>query len=1059
MLLLMFSLSADLDGQGQGAALTGEVRDPSGAPVPKAVVVVRKTDTGVSRPTETNEVGIYTLTGLQPGAYEIDVDAVGFKRVHRSGVVLEVASGAGIDFNLELGLSSELVRVVGEAPSTETESSSVGTVIDNRKVLELPLNGRQFYSLALLVPGVNAPAEASSNGFRGGFNVSGRAETNNSFTVNGIDNNNTTVGAPSVRPSIDDIQEFKVLTGVYSAEYGHDSGGQVIVFTKSGTNEFHGTLYEFIRNNKMDAVNYFTRPGVRPGFRRNNFGATLGGPIVRNKTFFHFSYEGLRLTQQVAALGTVPTEEMRRGDFSALLGSDKPIVIRDPLTGQPFNNNGIPSSLINPVGASLVKQFPAATTPTPNGAPSNNFALNASQMEEMNYYSAKIDHTFSPSDNVYGSYIMFRDPVYYVFNSLCGSSVMPNGGCYTGWVAHLFALNDVHVFSPTAVNEARAGIQRMVQPRLQTDRNIDFWGQFPYITNLGPPIADNTGLPSTSITGYSKLGGPTNLPQTRWDTTWDYRDTLSWQRGAHAFKFGAEYRAFQTNFIYAINGRGVLTFNSSPVAPTSGYALADALLGYPTNTSNNPLAPWVYGRMKGLYLFTTDDWKVNSRLTLNLGMRWELNTPYRDARNQIANFNFATGVIEPLGVNGAPAQLYQTDYLKLNPRAGFAWQPFGDAKTVVRGGGGFFSEDFKLNQIINVTLNPPFRAPATYVSSIAAPVTLNNPFPVGTSSGFLTPAGVPWKYVNLSAYEWSVSVQRELSQGLVLDVSYLGSKGTNLSSNLDQNQPLPGPGTAAEVQQRRRWPSYGIVIEDGSGANSHYHSLQVRLEKRYSSGISLLFAETYAKSIDNSPQLGSTSVSSRVVPQDSRNPAAEKGLSDFNVKNRLSLSVVAEMPFGTDKPWLKSGVVSKLAAGWQLTGIMTSQTGRPWTPYLAANISNTAEGSDRPNAVAGCDPYQGFETRQRWVNPACYSTPAFGTFGNVGRNSLTGPGLFNLDFALHRNFSITERVRLQFRGEAFNVFNHPNFNLPATGFDSPTFASLTSAMDPRQIQLGLKLVY
>jgi hypothetical protein len=235
--------------------------------------------------------------------------------------------------------------------------------------------------------------------------------------------------------------------------------------------------------------------------------------------------------------------------------------------------------------------------------------------------------------------------------------------------------------------------------------------------------------------------------------------------------------------------------------------------------------------------------------------------------------------------------------------------------------------------------------------------------------------------------------------------------------------------------------------------------VQVRLEKRYSRGISVLLSETYAKSIDTSPQLGSTSVSSKAVPQDSRNPAAEKGLSDFNVKNRLSLSVVAEMPFGPGKPWLKSGFASKLAGGWQMTGILTSQTGRPWTPYLAANISNTAEGSDRPNAVAACDPYQGFETRQRWVNPACYSTPAFGTFGNVGRNSLIGPGLVNLDFAIHRNFSIGERARLQFRSEAFNVFNHPNFNLPATGFDSPTFASLTSAMDPRQIQLGLKLVF
>jgi hypothetical protein len=1057
--LLLFPLPVLL-AQGPVAGLSGEVRDPSGAPVPNVAVTARSKDTNVVRRTVTNDAGVFTIVGLPPGHYEAAAEAPGFKREVRGDLTLEVAQDARIDIKLELGASTDVVNVNEPAPVTDTESASTGAVIDNKKVVELPLNGRQFYGLALLVPGANLPAENSATGYRGGFNVSGRVETANNFTVNGFDNNDQSVNAPSVRPSVDDIQEFKLLTGVYPAEYGRSSGGQVIVVTKSGTNEFHGSAFEFIRNQAIDAANYFTQAGSKPSFRRNNFGATFGGPIKKNKTFFHFSYEGLRLGQQVAALGTVPTAAMANGDFSALLNGSKPVTIKNPLTGQPFPGNIVPASMINPVGQALLKEYPSPSVPTLVGAPTNNYFLNGTQTESLNQYGARVDQTISASDNLSATYQYFGDPVYYVYNSICGSSVMPNGGCFTGWTGQLFGVSEYHAVSPTVVNEVRAGVQRMRQPRVQTDVSTNFWGPF-NTPNVGAPVPDNTGIPYTTITGYSRLGGPNNLPQNRWDTTYDYRDTLSWQRGTHALKLGFEFRPFDNNTQFVTYGRGGLTFNASSAAPTSGYALADVLLGYPTTTNNNPLAPPIYGRTKGFFAFAQDDWKVSRNFTLTYGVRWEYNTPDTDAQNRLSTFNPLTGNIDVQNQPGVGSTLYKNDYKKFAPRLGFAYRPFGDAKTVIRGGAGvFFDNVITINGLPMVTGNPPYRAPATYTSSVANPITLFNPYPLGNPAGNPAVYGIARDYKVPGVYEWSLGIQRELPENVLLDVTYFGSRGTHLNLELNINQPQPAAGTAAQVQARRPFPAYSNVTMLESANNSDYESLQVKVEKRYSKGIALLLSESYGKSIDQGPQAGSSSNSSKLLPQNSYNTReGERGLSDFNVKTRTVLSVISELPFGKGKRWMPSGMAGRLAGGWQLSGIMTVETGRPWTPYFGANISNTSELSDRPNAVAGCNPYRGFQRVTGWVNPACFTTPAAATFGNLGRNSLVGPGLVNLDFAVDRNFQITERYRLQFRSELFNIFNHPNFNLPATGYDSPSFGTLTSAMDPREIQFGLKFIF
>ena len=452
---------------------------------------------------------------------------------------------------------------------------------------------------------------------------------------------------------------------------------------------------------------------------------------------------------------------------------------------------------------------------------------------------------------------------------------------------------------------------------------------------------------------------------------------------------------------------------------------------------------------------------MKSNLTLNIGVRWELNSPYIDKYNTISSFNLATGQIDIAGRNGFPRSFYPWDYKKVAPRFGFAYSPFGNTKTVIRGGAGIFYDNLiTFNGFSGVNFNPPFRAPANYTSSLLSPVTLNNPYPTGSSSSKPAVYGLSPNYTTPTVYQWSFGVQRQLPSNMLLEANYIGSAGAYLPVTLNPNQPPPGVGAAAQVQARRPFPTYSSISMYTDWAHSDYQSLQIKLEKHYDKGISILLAETFAKSIDDSAQTGSTSASSNGTPQNSFNiQEGERGLSDFNVKNRFVLSVVNELPFGKGKQWLSSGWGAMLAGGWQITGIFADQTGRPWTPYFTADNSNTQGGADRPNVVAGCDFYGGFHTVQRWANTGCFTTPAFGTFGNIGCNTLTGPGLVNLDFALDRNFQITERWRLQFRAEAFNIFNHPNFNLPATAFDSASFASLTTAMDPREVQFGLKLLF
>jgi Carboxypeptidase regulatory-like domain len=1052
---VFFLLASALYGQDTTATVAGQVLDASGAGVAGARVVARNAQTGFERTVVTTEGANYTIPLLPIGTYDVSAEKEGFKKIVQTGIILQVDDHARVDFKLPVGTATDSVQVSAEVPLTQTETSSLGSVIDNTKVVELPLNGRQFYSLALLVPGVAPPAQGSILSFRGGFNVAGASELNNNFTLNGLDNNNQLLSAPAFRPSIDAIQEFKILTGIFPAEYGRNSGSQVIVTTKSGTNGFHGTAFEFLRNQVLDAQNYFTPANAaKPGFKQNQFGGTIGGPIIKNKTFFFASYEGTRSTQQITALTNVPTPAMVAGNFSAI-----PRAILDPTTGQAFPGNIIPQSRLNPPGLFLAQLYPIPTAATAAGQfPTNNYTFNQPQLDNLNLGSVKVDHTFSEKDTLTVSYNDFRDDTLTQNNTVCGSRVVPGFDCTVLLVARLGGLTETHVFTPTLINQFRFAYSQFQNPRSTNDQSIHFLEMFNIMGTRfdGPP---RTGVPSTSVTGFAGLGEPTNFPQVRTDNTFQYADDVTLTRGKHSFKFGADFHRFQSNGTIVGNGRGSYTFSAQTSAPTTGYAFSDLLLGIPTSTARSPYSPRIYDRT-GIYGgYFQDDWKLTPRLTINIGLRYEYNLPTFEKYNTLSNFNPSTGNIDIAGTSGVPTGLWNPNYKDFQPRFGFSYSPFGSSKTVIRSGYGIFYNSPALNAVNSgpQQSNAPFVSAQTFNSSLAIPISLTNPYPAAAAgAGSLTLSAFNRNQPDAQIQQWSFNVQQELTRSMVLEVNYQGAKGTHLPLYYNINQPPPGAGTVAQKQALRPYPAYGNINFLDAVGNSNYHGLLTKLQQRYSNGLSFVLSYAYGKSIDNTPGTPYNVVPSRSAAANPQNLRFDRGLSGFDIRSRFVFSPVYELPFGKGKQFLNSNRYADwFLGGWEVSGIVTLQTGRPFTVLVSTDNANVLGNVDRPIVIG--DTNAGPRTPQQWLNVNAFQLAPFGTFGNEGRNAVTGPPFKNLDIVLSRVFKVTERFSIQFRAESFNVFNHPNFDLPAQNFGVPGFGSITVAEAPRQIQFGAKV--
>ncbi|MDQ6787796.1 MAG: TonB-dependent receptor [Acidobacteriota bacterium] len=1042
------------------ATLLGRTVDEADAGLPGVKITLTQTITGQTRTVTSDESGNFVFLLLPAGKYELSAELAGFQKLLRRDFDLQVDQRASLDLALKAGQISETVEVEADVSPLQTESASLGTVISQEKIVRLPLNGREFQQLALLVPGAFPAAQGSSLSFRGGFNVNGARESSNQFLLDGANDNNSSANQYTFRPSIDMIQEFKVQTSSYSAEFGRGAGAQVNIITKSGTNQYHGNAFEFLRNSAFDAKNFFDLPTTSPSFKRNQFGATFGGPLPlphfgeggrvfdsgRDRTFFFLSYEGLRLRQGVTRSASVPTAQFTGGDFSSLLLLPTPIRILDPVTRQPFAGNIIPINRISSIGQAVARAFPA-----PNNAsdPVRNLVSTLSRPQDADQFSVRVDHRFSEKSNIFFRYSVNQDQQIDVFDTLVGTlnTNLPGFGRNDNQRTDSLSFSYTQIINSRSVNEFRFGYNFLRQIRAPENKvdEVSALG----LTGLSSDPR-TFGFPAFRVTGFDPLGDNVQLPQERSDSTYQFIDNITFQLGAHTVKAGFDLRPFRSVNFNPGSSRGDFRFTGL----YTNFGLADLLLGLVAQDTVGVGSAERVRLQKSYGFYVQDDWKASRRLTFNLGLRYELNPALTEPNNLLSNFDVATRSIIIAGQNGLGSQVYNTDKNNFAPRFGFAWQPF-DEKTVVRGGYGIYYDlPIVGNELGAIYANPPFRSTSTFNGTLAGPINLSNPFPaqlLGAST--LSPTGVQRDLQTSYLQNFSLGVQREIFKDTVVEVSYVGSKGTHLLRNRNINQAVLGAGSIAS---RRPFAGFGNIAFRESSANSIYHSLQARAEKRFSKGFTFLASYTFSKSIDDSSGVPLSAASTN-SPQNSFDLRSERGLSEFDVRHRFVASFIYELPFGKGKSFLHSGIASQIFGNFEIAGIFTAQTGRPFTPRVSSDRSNTGQLQDRPNLVG--DPHLSNPDPQLWFNTAAFAIPAAGTFGNAGRNILTGPGYSNTDLALVKRVKFGEVRNLELRGEVFNLFNRPNFDLPNAVADSAQFGRIFSAGPARQIQLGIKFAF
>ena len=1073
--------------QGVLAEIHGIVTDSTGSAIPGATILIVNDTKGWRRSILSNSQGEYTLPELEADSVTLTVNASGFRENVRRGIKLQTGQQARVDFTLSTGEASDVITVTADASLLQSSDATIGAVVDQRKIVELPLNGRQFFQLAQLVPNVFPPITGSSLAFRGGFNVAGQAEVNNNYLLDGIDNSDEATMQPTVSPSIDGLQEFKLLTGVYSAEYGRFSGGQILITTKSGSNSLHGSAYEFYRTSALDAKNYFS-PGVVPPYKRNQYGASIGGPISRNHTFFFGTYEGLRLSQQISALATVPTLAERSGNLSDLMSKYQLRTnpngtvtggIQNPQTGAPYTNYQIPT--INPVAMQLLNFFPLPTS----AGTANNYTFSEIRTQQQDQFSTRVDQTLPHGNTVFVSYQYQLSNAFEPSNSLCGSSVLPGFGCTTPELDQAIAIHDTQVLLSNLVNEFRIGYNRIRTNRALQDAALgdvdDQLGIPPHTTNgVGLQAGSNQGVPRVTLTGYSVLGGATNLPQGRRDNTYNLVDSLSWTKGKHSLKFGGDFKRFLYNLQYYQDGRGVFTFNGQ----YTNSPLADFLLGDLYTSTRDPGYPGVNSFTASSDFYALDQYQITPKLTVTYGLRYELDFPEGERKNRIASFDPATGYIpvadgELLNLNsttgtlvsvasqsGLIGQVWHLRKGNLAPRVSVSVQPFGPKTTLRAGYGILYNQVTAGNGISQLWRGLPFRTLQTFTNPNSASfpkptptASWSNPFPGGiTNAGGYTPSGINANYRTANVQQWSLTVDRELQKDLALEVTYLGSHGSDLQESYNINQPTPAAGA---IQARRPYTQWGPITYVNSNGGSSFNSLALQLTRRFSQGLTLLSSYTYSHSLDDAPYSG--------FIQNPLNLASQWSSSDFDIKHRSVTSFTYELPFGSGKPFGASwkSVPREAISGWQLNGIFSFQTGLPFTVTTTKDIANVGLSSTYAQLVPGQTPARANPTPNLWFNTAAFTdvlyptntTPVY-AYGNSGRNLLRQDGVNNLDAGLYRRVVVHREMQLQFRFEAYNILNHPSFGAPTANVESTSYGTVsTTTSNARQTQFAVKILF
>jgi hypothetical protein len=1047
----------------QTAQVTGRISDASGAVVPGAQVTITNQKTGLTRESVSNGEGYFTIPLLPPGEYRIAVKKEGFKPVVRLDVALNVEQVARLDFTLETGAVSDTVTITSDAPIMNTETSSVGQVVDNKTVVTLPLNGRNYSQLAVLAPGATPnPGSRTEDG----FSLNGNRLFQNSFQVDGADNNNYIFGVDTnttqaLRPSVDAIQEFKVETANYSAEYGRAAGGVISVAIKSGTNQLHGSAFEFLRNDALDATNFFAnRSRLRkPPLRYNQFGGTIGGPVWKDHTFFFFSYQGTRIRRSNTAVVTVPTADQKRGIFTTNIYDPANVVAGARVQ---FANNTIPEARMDPVGKRIVALFP---NPNQSGTV-NNYASNQRQTDDADQYDVRGDHAFSDRNKVFARYSLSDR------NSLRSSifAAPGNGGAFGTLPLRVIpkawsvAGGYTRVFTTTMVNELRINFTKNDSDQLTTaDKSLyaDFG-----IKGV-PQFEGLTGLPTFNFQNYSGLGDRTFTPNPKQAKIFQINDGVSWTKGTHSMKFGGEFWRMLGFAGTANQARGSFTFNGQFTSRVPGQglgnAIADLLLGQ-TSAALITTRQIVYMNANNYGVYFQDNWKVSPRLTLNLGLRYEYTSRFRERDNRHGSFDLNPGsatygtVVLAKDGDHFTETFSDPDRNNFAPRLGFAWKVTD--KTVVRGGGGLFYGGVGYYAVGQTTAaSPPFFLSINFPTASTAAVSnvvLSNGFPADALSPTraVNPAvGAQLRnYPFPTVYQGNLSIERELFGGFVGTIGYVTNSTTHLNGQIDVNAPVPGAGA---VNPRRPFPTFGAINLFTGFGHSSYHSFQAKVERRFRRGFSLLSSYTWSHALDNTQDFEDATTSQ--LPQNQFNTNAEKGDSTYDLRHRWVNSAIYDLPFAK---WAGDSKVARaILGGFQLGGIFVVQGGQPVNPSVAGNPANTTN-PVRPNRLADGNLSRGSRTVDKWFDPAAFAVPAAFTYGNSARNVIRAPGLVNLDLLVGRNFVFTERTRLEFRGEFYNFTNSVHFGRPNAVIGSPQAGTITNTSLPnRQIQLGLRLVF
>jgi TonB-dependent Receptor Plug Domain. len=1063
--LVLLSL-IPLAAEAQSASVVGRVVDATGAVVPGVKIRVANLDTNQSHEELTNGVGDYTVPYLTPGRYTLEAQGEGFRAYKHAEFALELDQTLRVDIRMEIGATSDSITVTDTPAALNTDSGARGDVTSNAELTEMPLNGRNFTDLAFLTGGVIPRGEGAD----GAFAINGARADNVGFLVDGMNNTQRRNTGAMVSPPLEGVQEFKLITSGFAAEYGRYAGGVLSVAMKSGGNRLRGSLSEFMRNDALDARNFFD--AGKSKLRQNQFGATLTGPLLiprlyngRDRTFFLVSWESLRQISGSTTRGIVPLPQMLQGDFSGAVDAfGKPQKVLDPLNGNaPFPGNQIPLSRLDPVALKLAAFYPA-----PNLAGSaNNYLAQDNSTNDWDNFSIKVDHTINANDRLTLSTHWRKTDSFNPFQrspiAIFGASNQPLG--------LLSGIREIHMFTPLLFNEAGVSFSRLTQNQGLNHSPRDWSAEAGFVGGAQNPV--DLGLPYISVSGYIDLGQAYDLPKLWRYNNFQYTDALTWIHGRHALKFGGDFLRYQYFNKDYQDLRGRLTF----LGRFTNNPMADFLLGYAQSSRRLLDVNREYLLVSNYSAFVQDDFKITPTLTLNLGLRYELMKPpiekYGDRSSfvpqlgkiviagtgGIANFNDLiqqTGMAQYITFAssvGLPQSIVKTNYKDFAPRFGFAWRPFGNNRSVVRGGYGIFYGTDSLYRYDGLSNTYPFAVIQTFspVTSNPLALTVSNAFPASRTkiSGLTSTSGERTNNPDQYLQSWSMTLERELGAATVLEVAYAGSKGTHLPRAYDLNQQLFNPALRpAGGSFPRPFPAFSTINYFDNQSNSTYHSGSATLRRRLSRQLFVRAAYVYAKSIDETSNTSGVIAAGFPSAQDSRNLHGERGRSDFDVGHTFAASFI----------WQPAYSRNLLLRDWQVSGATTAYTGPPFTPKLA-NFDATLGGAARPDRLAkGTLPNP---SPDQWFDRTAFPAVPVGSFrfGNSGRNILDGPGTFSINTGLSRRFRFTETKALQLRLEAFNITNRANFNLPETKVDVLNGATISAAKSPRQLQVGLRIEF